>query len=183
MSTSSINDNAQDENHECRFILSNKSNCARRQALKYDGLCKYHFDKLSEKEQEETLVKGNQRLRVKTLAREAVKLAEKKKLAAEKAKTTIIAKTESELAVLEDFNYAKAKWEEERLTLQEATKKVLADHQRLVLLTTIQARDIEELKEQLAVAKELSKAQQQNIDSHLKITDVIKREIERASRR
>ena len=163
-------------NQQCVFILNNKSNCSRLRTQKYNGLCKYHFEKLDEKEQEGILLEANKKLQAKAKELKAIR-------AAEKAKTTIIAKTESELEVLEDFNYAKAQWEEERLSLQKATKKVLEDHQRLVLLTTVQARDIEELKEQLAVAKELSKAQQQNIDSHLKITDVIKREIERASRR
>ncbi len=74
-------------------------------------------------------------------------------------------------------------WEEELLTIQEATKKVLENHFQLVQLTESQAKEIEELKAQLAMAKELSQAQQLNIDSHLKISEVIKREIERAHRR
>ena len=108
------------------------------------------------------------------------KAAKAKAKLAETKKTVMI---ESESAMLENFNYEKAKWEEERLTIQEATKKVLEDNHQLVQLTESQAKEIEELKTQLAMARELSQAQQQNIDSHLKIRDVIKGEVERASRR
>jgi hypothetical protein len=164
---------------ECRFVLNKKSNCARRMAVKYDGLCKQHFELLSKEEQEKALLNGNKRLQDKSRARREEFLAEKEKLV--KAKATV--NIESKSVELEDFNYARAKWEEERLTIQEATKKVLEDHRQLVLQTEIQAKEIEELKAQLAMSKELAQAQQQNIDSHLKIRDVIKREIERASRR
>lgn len=150
-------------NLQCKFVLNKKSNCARRMAVKYDGLCKQHFEMLSKEEQEITLLKGNKKLQDRSRARREELLAEKEKLA--KAKAT----------ELEDLNNARAKWEEERLTIQE--------HRQLVLQTEIQAREIEELKAQLAMAKELAQAQQENIDSHLKIRDVIKREVERASRR
>lgn len=164
-------------NLECRFVLKNKSNCARRMSTKYDGLCKHHFDKLSEKEQEQALTNGHLLMVAQMAERKAAKA--KAKLA-ETNKTVII---ESESAILENFNYEKTKWEEERLTIHEATKKVLEDHSQLVQLTENQAKEIEELKAQLAMARELTRAQQQNIDSHLKIRDVIKGEIERANRR
>ncbi len=81
MSTSSINCNIQDNDLQCKFVLRNKSNCARRMAVKYDGLCKYHFETLSQKEQEEALLNGNKRLQEQARARREAFLANKAKLA------------------------------------------------------------------------------------------------------
>lgn len=116
-----------DREGKCNSILKYGGRCSRLKTVKYYGLCKTHFELLSEAEQKQLIMERDKEKGAELPPSPRVVEVDRSKL----------------ISQIEQLKQEKIEWEAERLSIQRTAKKIMDECINLRCISEVQLKFIE----------------------------------------